>query len=397
MADAPFLAPVFGLPPKEAVAFFRQKGFRIGFDYRDVWQEEHQASFTVAKAMSVDLLQDIRQGVDAALHDGETLAMFSEKLTPLLVRRGWWGKQTMTDPLTGEEKEVQLGSPRRLKFIYDQNLRMAHAEGHWQRIQETKDALPYLMYGHVPQENERPEHAAWDGLVLRVDDPWWRVHAPVKALGCKCYTIQMDADGVQQRGLKIGDAPEEKYVEYTNKRTGETQMIPTGVDPMLNYPLGGRRENLVSFLAERLERLQDGLRPAAARALSGDAFVAWAEQPVGDWPIGVLSALAMKKIAAQTDVVRLSAETLQKQRREHPDLSLADYQRVQDTLERGEIVPESDRVIFFVLDEPAGFTSVVKATRTGKAAFLTSFRRLSSEGGKRAREIKRLQQKGKEK
>ena len=44
---------LLSLPPEEAIAFFRRKGFRIGFDHRDVWQAEHQAAFTVAKAMQL--------------------------------------------------------------------------------------------------------------------------------------------------------------------------------------------------------------------------------------------------------------------------------------------------------------------------------------------------------
>jgi uncharacterized protein with gpF-like domain len=248
MANNFFLSSVFGLSPQDAVDFFRKKGFKIGFDYRDVWQEEHRAAFTVAKAMSIDLLRDIRTEVDAALANGTTLETFSDALTPLLVKRGWWGQRTMTDPLTGESKLVQLGSPRRLKVIYDTNLRTAHAEGYWQRIQETKDELPYLMYDHTPSEYERPEHAAWDGLVLRADDPWWELHMPVKAWGCKCTVIQIDA----QSGVKINNAPPERMTMHTNKRTGEQQMVPDGVDPAFNYPPGRRADNLNKALAEKL-------------------------------------------------------------------------------------------------------------------------------------------------
>jgi uncharacterized protein with gpF-like domain len=68
MTPKPDLSPVLAaVTAEEAVAFFRQKGFRVGFDYRDVWQQEHQAGFTVAKAMQIDLLEDIREMVDHAL------------------------------------------------------------------------------------------------------------------------------------------------------------------------------------------------------------------------------------------------------------------------------------------------------------------------------------------
>lgn len=388
------LRAAFNRAPAEAVDYLRQKGYRIGFDHRDVWQQEHQASFTVAKAMQLDLLKDIREQVDAALELGTTFQEFRANLKPNLVKRGWWGRAMMEDPATGETKEVQLGSTRRLKTIYDTNLRTAHAEGQWQRIQEVKAALPYLMYDHTPSAHERPEHKAWDGIVLPVDDPWVQAHYPVKAWGCKCRMIQLGQRQLDRMGLTVGQAPAERLVSHTNTRTGETQQIPAGVDPAFAYPPGGRRANLVEHLGGRLERLPAELRPAGVRALAGEAFAAWAEQPAGNWPVGVLAADQVAALGAQTDVVRLSADTMGKQLREHPEILADEYRFVQDALERGRAIQESAQAVIFLLEDE-GYVSVVKATRSGRAAFLTSFRRLSSEAAKREREIARLLKKGK--
>jgi len=254
MATADMLRAAFNRAPEAAVEFFRQKGYRIGFDHQDVWQQQHQAAFTVAKAMQIDLLEDIREQVDQALELGTTLADFTANLKPNLVQRGWWGKATMADPVTGEMKDVQLGSPRRLKVIYDTNLRTAHAEGQWARIQEVKDALPYLMYDHTPSAHERKEHKAWDGLVLRVDDPWWPTHYPIKAYGCKCRAVQLGQRQLERMGLTVSEAPADRLVTHTNKRTGETQQVPAGVDPSFHYPPGGRLASLGQMLADKVER-----------------------------------------------------------------------------------------------------------------------------------------------
>lgn len=382
------------LPPEKAVEFFRQKGFKIGFDHRDVWQAEHQAAFTVAKAMQLDLLRDIREQVDAAIELGTSFQEFRDTLKPNLVKRGWWGRATMLDPLTGEVKDVQLGSTRRLKVIYDTNLRQAHAEGQWARIQEVKENFPYLMYDHTPSAHERKEHAAWDGLVLRADDSWWKSHYPVRAWGCKCRVVQLGQRQLDRMGKRVGTAQPERYRDYTNKRTGETQRIPAGVDPEFFYPPGGRRENLVGFLGDRLERLQADLRPAAAKVLAGDAFAAWSAKPVGNWPIGVLPVAQMAALGVQTDVVRLSAETMLKQLRTHPEILAAEYRHVQDALDRGLAIQDADKALLFLLEDE-GYVTVVKATQSGRAAFMTSFRRLSSEAAKREREIQRLLKKGK--
>lgn len=269
------------LPPKEAVSFFRQKGYKVGFDYRDVWQEEHQGAFTVAKAMQIDLLRDIRAHVDEALDSGVPFDKFRKELQPRLMERGWWGRAPMQDPNTGEVKEVQLGSPRRLKVIYDTNLRTSHAEGQWQRIQETKADFPYLIYDANNSESPRLEHASWDGLVLPVDDPFWRAHTPIKAWGCKCRVRQMTQRMVDRRGLAVGESPKVPTYEYVNKRTGEQQMVPKGVDPEFNYAHGGRRQNLAKMFGGKVAQTPAAIGAAAFAAAPTIApqiereFVTW--------------------------------------------------------------------------------------------------------------------------
>jgi len=335
------------------------------------------------------LVSDIREQVDAAIELGLPYQEFRDTLMPKLVQRGWWGRSMMTDPKTGESKEVQLGSTRRLKVIYDTNLRTAHAEGQWARIQESKESLPFLMYDHTPSANERKEHSAWDGMVLPADDPWILSHFPVKAWGCKCRMTQVGQRQIDRMGLKVSQAPAEKLVEYRNKRSGEISLVPAGVDPAFNYAPGGRRAALVQHLADRINRVPANVRTAAIRSVARDAFASWAEKPVGSVPMAILPAQYVKALGSQTDLIRLSAETMVKQLKAHPEVALSEYSLVQDTVDRGRAIPDADQSMVFLLED-GGYVSVVKATATGKALFLTSFRRLSSEDAKRQREIQRL-------
>jgi uncharacterized protein with gpF-like domain len=252
MAQKPDLKPVLkAVNPEEAIAYFRQKGYRIGFDYRDVWQQEHQAAFTVAKAMQVDLLVEIREFVDAAISDGTTLAAFQAELMPRLVKRGWWGKQELVDPEDGETKLVQLGSPRRLEVIFDTNLATAYSEGQWERIERNQELFPFLEYVRTASINPRHTHLAYAGLVLRADDSFWQSHLPIKEWGCKCSVIQYTQRMLDREGLKVGKAPPEVMRELVNKRTGEVMSVPTGVDPAFHYPPGGRRAHLERMLQDK--------------------------------------------------------------------------------------------------------------------------------------------------
>lgn len=229
------------IPPEKAIEWFKSKGYALGFDWRDVWKEEHAIAFTVAKAASVDLLQDIRSEIEKALVSGETFESFKANLKPKLVERGWWGKADMKDPLTGEVKKVQLGSSRRLKTIYRTNIDMAYAAGRWEEIEATKKTHPYLRYRCSMLENSRQQHKDWDGIVLPVDDPWWDTHYPPCAWNCKCWVESVLKSEVQNGDVKISPRPKDEFEQYHNKRTGETVKVPKGISPGFDYNVGKAR------------------------------------------------------------------------------------------------------------------------------------------------------------
>lgn len=261
------------LPAAEAVAYFRQKGYRVGFDYRDVARQEHQAAFTVAKAMQIDLLKDIRGEVDRALASGTTFGDFKRALQPRLIDRGWWGRREVTDPVTGERQMAQLGSPRRLQVIFDTNLATAYSEGQDERIQRNKAVFPFLEYVRTSSLTPDPTHLAYVGVVLPVDDPFWAAHKPVKKYGCKCGVIQHTGRTLAREGLQVGKAPPEVMRTVTNRRTGEELQVPVGVDPAFHYPPGGRRANLGKWMMDKA----DAVGAATAARVLAQGVDTWGE------------------------------------------------------------------------------------------------------------------------
>ena len=73
--------------------------------------------------------------------EGQTLRQFQKSLALVLQKKGWWGVKPLRDPVTGDIVEVQLGSPRHLRVIYDTNMRTARATGQWRRIQCGKRSI----------------------------------------------------------------------------------------------------------------------------------------------------------------------------------------------------------------------------------------------------------------
>jgi uncharacterized protein with gpF-like domain len=241
--------------PQDALDYFNAKQLKPSFDYRDVWREEHALNFTVAKAMQLDILQDIQQAVASAIAEGKTFAKFQSELSDILVDKGWWGKHKITDPLTGKTKLVELGSPRRLKIIYDSNLRTARAAQKWQLIQRTKQTMPYLLYQLGPSAKHRDAHVAINNTLLPVDDPFWGIYYPPNGYGCKCWVRQIgnhEYESLAGNGDYNTESPPIEYEDWLNKRTGEIEKVPKGVQPGWDTNPGiARKATLDKLLAEK--------------------------------------------------------------------------------------------------------------------------------------------------
>lgn len=241
---------------QEALDYIAAKRLKPAFSYEDVWKEEHSRAFTVAKCLDLQLLYDIQVSLAENMAAGKSYKDWASGIEQEMQEKGWWGIKKMTDPLTGEEKDVQLGCPRRLKTIYDTNMRQAYASGNEQRGMESK-AHEYAMYRIGNSMKHREEHVSWDGLILPKDDPWWDTHTPPNGWGCKCYkkfltaaeAKRLGATGIPDENARVKgnpgatkpvkyNAPLDIPVQYVNKRTGKVYVGVKGITPGFEYNPG---------------------------------------------------------------------------------------------------------------------------------------------------------------
>ena len=319
--------------PKEALEYFRFRGLRIGFDYRDVWQEEHALAFTVAKAMETDLLQEIRAALDRALGEGRTFRQFRKALTPVLRERGWWGKKQMRDPLTGETVRAQLGSRRRLRTIYRANLRAARSAGVWDRAQRTNRTHPCFLYEPGSARKGCGRHAAWAGTLLPIDHPWWNDHFPPNGWNCRCRVRPLDGAEVERRGGPTEPPPREE-VPWWNARARRFEISDAGLDPAwATNPGKHRAHGPLGYLKEELDPAEAAFaRAAIASLLDSPILPRFRSRPRGDLPAGVLDHEVRDWIGARTPLAILPERIMYKQegRRAsdgHRQLGVADYRR----------------------------------------------------------------------
>ena len=213
------LALAFKMPPREAVEYFRGKGYAITENWQDLWRDAHARAFTVAKAGKLSVLGDIRGALDKALARGTTEAEFVKTLKPRLQERGWWGRRA---------DGRMLGSPRRLKTIFRTNMMSSYNAGRW-REQERRAKLgagarPYLQYVAVLDGRTRDSHRALHGKVFPVDSEFWNVWYPPNGFRCRCRVRALSAEQVRRKGLKVErkvELPEFEARVGVDRGTGE--------------------------------------------------------------------------------------------------------------------------------------------------------------------------------
>lgn len=234
---------------RAALEHLQSKALKSSFSHYDVWLDQHKYAYTVAKMMDEDMLAEVRAAVADALKNGTGLAEFKQRLKPYLMSRGWWGESVMIDPLDGKEKTVQLGSTRRLRTIFETNMRTAHAASKWQSIERNQKAMPYLRYNGSAAQNKRDAHKRYYGLILPVQHPIWQQIFPPNGYGCKCTVSQLTRGQAKREG--ISPEPDFDFVSVTNPRTGEVVKVPADITPSFAHNHAKRTEAVLDLAVER--------------------------------------------------------------------------------------------------------------------------------------------------
>ncbi|ENX20183.1 hypothetical protein F892_03106 [Acinetobacter vivianii] len=212
----PELNALFNLPPADAIDYLKKKGFKLGWDWHETLDNAHSRAFTVAKIAKIDLLQDIRKSLITALETGQSFDKWKDQLEPTLKEKGWWGRKTVINP-EGREQEVQLGSVRRLRTIYDTNMQSAFAAGRYKAMILGAERRPYWEWRHISVKNPRLDHKALDGLLLRYDDPFWSVAYPPCKFGCKCRVTARSAREVEGKEILSSEGHQSEVTEIIGK------------------------------------------------------------------------------------------------------------------------------------------------------------------------------------
>ncbi len=162
--------------------------------------------------------------MDKAISQGVTRREFIDTLTPRLQKLGWWGRQIIVDS-KGAAQVVEMGSPWRLRTIYQANVQSAYMAGRYKQQLENSDARPYWMYVAVLDANTRPSHSAMNGKVFHYTDPIWRSHYPPNGWNCRCRVRTLSERRLKSLGARVSSSQGKLSTQTVesgfDQRTGE--------------------------------------------------------------------------------------------------------------------------------------------------------------------------------
>lgn len=370
------------LKPDDVVRAFEARGaLKPTVRWSEMMHGDHAVGFTVAKIAKLDLLRTMHASIDDVLRNGGTYESWKAGIQPALKKAGWWGAVTNPE-LTGTGETIIVNN-RRLRTIYNTNVRMSMATGHWARIQRQKDVLPYLRYLPSTSEHKRPLHMSWYGILLPVDHPFWQTHFPPNGWGCKCHFEQVSERKMRRMGWVV--TPDDQLPKAARRflpANGDPIMVPDGIDPGFSYNPGTAHLRAVAAkAANSIQQALDAGLDEAARAtlrqiVDDVAFEQFLALPNPGFPVMILSQQLQAAIGSKARLAILSDTTVAKQVTKRPDLPLAIYRQLPLLSDRADIVAlDGENVLIFAREADGRWTiAIMKRTASGEGLFVTSVR-----------------------
>lgn len=159
-------------------------------EFRQLDDEARTVAFTVAKAVTLDAVNKVRQALEVDVAEGGTLKAF---------------RAAVADALG----ESALGKSQ-VEAIYRTAVARSYSAGQRavMEVPLVADEFPYLLYSATHDGRVRPEHLAMERLglngtaVYRADDPVWNRFYPPWGFRCRCIVIPLSIADAAARGVR---------------------------------------------------------------------------------------------------------------------------------------------------------------------------------------------------
>jgi len=211
------------LPFAAQLAFLRNKVPLPTRGWTDTWQPNHDHAFVIAGATKMELLKDFQSSILEAEASGKGYKAFVKSFDEIVQKHGW---------------DYNGSRGWRSRVIYHTNVRGAYNAGRFVQLQK----FPYWQYHHSPaSRSARPQHLAWDGLILPANAEFWQTHYPQNGWGCNCSVTGLSEQRMKAMKLSVADEPPikmRKVLVGNNSPTPRTVDVPEGISPGFAYAPG---------------------------------------------------------------------------------------------------------------------------------------------------------------
>lgn len=192
MTDGAIQAEAMSVKFTEAIEYLRNLLGITSEQWREIWAETKAVSDLVAKETLFAMQRDMMRAVLTAIEDGTTIEEFRTSYREILAAAGWGDR-----PNQGWHSQL----------IFRMHTQAAYAAGRWRQAEEAEARNPtrqiFLRYVTVGDGRVRPNHAAWQGVILPLRHPWWLTHYPPCGFNCRCHAMVLTERSLARYGWSV--------------------------------------------------------------------------------------------------------------------------------------------------------------------------------------------------
>ena len=217
----PNLSLALNLPPEGALRYFDSLNLPLPANAGEAIAQAAAKARSIAGIQQQEIVGDLFNGLRQSAAEGTPFATWRKNALAMLRERGLALDKAgdMVQQSTGEVVGTGL-TRHRLQTIFQTQMTNARMASLWQKLQENKDARPYLQYSAINDARTRPAHRALDNVVYPIDDPFWDYFYPPNGFRCRCHVMALAPRDVARAGLTVSHSSPEQFREMviTNRK-----------------------------------------------------------------------------------------------------------------------------------------------------------------------------------
>nr|DAM55156.1 MAG TPA: minor capsid component [Caudoviricetes sp.]DAS41248.1 MAG TPA: minor capsid component [Caudoviricetes sp.] len=276
----PNLSLALNLPPEGALRYFDSLNLPLPANAGEAIAQTAAKARSIAGIYQQEIVGDLLNSLRQSAAEGTPFATWRKNALAMLRERGLALDKAgdMVQQSTGEVVGTGL-TRHRLQTIFQTQMTNARMASLWQKLQENKDARPYLQYSAINDARTRPAHRALDNVVYPIDDPFWDYFYPPNGFRCRCHVIALAPRDVARAGLTVSHSSPEQFSEMviTNRkgqshtRTRITLADGRSFTPDKGFDNNVGKNHLAQLGQLQMERAVD-LPPRLASMAAGEAL-----------------------------------------------------------------------------------------------------------------------------